>query len=303
MKVYLTIPIFFIGLASVNAQTDAGLPVQFIQFFRTYNLINPSGIGRDSSLDIRTGNKSLLGAFSGVRTFYAIASKQLGKSSSRGTKHALGANFINDKEGTYINKTRASLMYAAHIPLSLRLALNAGVAIGFINYSFKATDINAGGSDFAPNADVGLWLQRSDLNIGISINQIIPAKLTPIDETYTISKFYNLLFDKDFLLNHNLSVKSALVFRYSEHNSYNLDLGLLTFIQKNILAGITYKYQKGFSLCAGLENLQIKNEVFHFTFSYYYPSYKFTYYNSQAIEISLGFKISKDSSIKEYEDN
>jgi type IX secretion system PorP/SprF family membrane protein len=293
MRIILLILIFPFSIVSVYAQTEAGMPVQFHQFFKTYNLINPAGIGRDSSLAIKAGNKAMMGAFSGVRTFYVSADKQLGNPSSKRTKHVLGIYFINDKEGSYINKSRASLLYAIQIPLNERLSLNGGIAAGFINYSFKATNVNAGGSAFSPNADLGLWLEGSDFNLGISINQIIAAKLTPIEETYTISKYSNLIADKTININPYLSIKPALAFRYINKQIYNLDLAILTLIQNNILAGLTYKYQKGFSLCVGIESLNIKNEIYSITFSYYYPSYKYTYSNSQSIELSLGFNIHK----------
>jgi type IX secretion system PorP/SprF family membrane protein len=301
MRVFLAIQFLFINLLSVSAQTGAGLPVQFMQFFKTYNLVNPAATGRDSSLQINTGNKSLLGAFAGVRTFYVNGNIQLGCSKRKTSRHILGANFINDKEGTYINKNRASLTYAVSIRLGSRTSLNAGLAAGFINYSYKATDINGGGSAFAPNADLGLWLQRSDFNIGISSDQILPSKLTPIDETYTISRYYNLLADKTIKINYFLALRPAFSIRWLNKNIYNIDLALLSLIRNNFIAGLTYKYQKGISICTGLDRLRFKNEVFKFMFSYYYPSNRLTYYNSSSVEISLGFLLSKPLKVEESE--
>jgi type IX secretion system PorP/SprF family membrane protein len=287
MRVFFCSILFFNTLYFTSAQSPAGLPAQFIQFFKTYNLINPAAMGRDSSFEVNTGSRSLLGDFSGIRTIYVIGHIQLGNTPANKVRNRIGINFINDREGSYISRNRASVMYAVHIPLSTRAALNAGANIGFINYSYKPSDFDGGGSDFAPNADIGLWYQRLNFNFGISANQLIPSQLTPTSQTYFIERYYNLNIDKTFNLSHHFSLKPALGVRLLNKNTFNIDAALMALIQNNLLVGVTYKYRRGASLTAGLENLSFGQNVFKFLFSYYSSISGLDYYNPQSVELSL----------------
>jgi len=291
MRIYIIVSVVFFSncIHEAQAQSGVGLPVQFIQFFKTYSLINPASIGKDSSIEFSTGNKSLTGAFSGVRTFYANANVQLNARGKNKSKHVLGLTFTNDKEGSFINRNRASLVYAFHLPISRKSTVSAGVAAGFINYSYKASNISAGGSAFAPNADIGLWIHRSNFNMGVSGNQILASKLTPIDETYTIERHYNLIADRTFLLGPYLTLTPAFVFRWYEEQYYNADLALILVIQDNVTTALTYKYNRGISVSGGLEDIKVGGSMFKLMFSYYFPLGGVTNYNPAAYELSLRF--------------
>jgi type IX secretion system PorP/SprF family membrane protein len=295
MRIYLTITVafFFPWVTSSYGQTVAGLPVQFVQFYKTYSLINPASIGREVPTEFNTGNRALTGAFSDVRTFYANANVRFNKSGGSQSKHAIGLTFINEKEGSYINRNTASFLYAFHIPLTARLTLSAGAAAGFINYAFKASNINSGGSAFAPNGDIGLWLHRSDFNIGISCNQVIPSRLTPFNATYLIDRHYNLVMDKAFDLDRNFRLTPTTVLRWFNKDLYDLDVGLIALLQHNLMAVVAYKYRKGVSVSGGLDNIKIGQNIFKLLFSYYDPVGSLNYYNPQSYELSLNFIPSK----------
>lgn len=263
--------------------------MQFIQFFKTNALINPASIGKDSTIELSTGNKSLTGAFSGVRTFYAYGHAQLNARKKNKSRHVIGLTFINDKEGSFINRNRASLQYAFHLPISKKTILSAGASAGFINYSYKASNISAGGSAYAPNADIGLWLHRPNFNIGVSGNQIIGSKLTPIDETYIIERHYNLTADKTVALGPYISLTPAFIFRWYDEEYYNADLALILLVQDNVTAAVGYKYDKGVSVSGGLEDIKLGQHALKMMFSYYFPIGEVTSYDPQAYELSLRF--------------
>ncbi|HXA01741.1 MAG TPA: PorP/SprF family type IX secretion system membrane protein [Cytophagaceae bacterium] len=291
MRIYICASVIFFSncLSGSYAQLGPGLPVQFLQFFRTYNLINPASIGRESSIEFSTGNKSLLGDFSTIRTSYVSGNMQVNAAGTNTSKHVVGLTFINDREGSFINTNRASMLYAFHLPVSGRWTLNAGIAAGFINYGYKASNISAGGSAFAPNADIGLWLYHPDFNIGFSGNQIIPSKFTPIDKTYTLKKYYNLIADKKFLINPDLSLTSAFVFRWSYRNYYIADIALIMLIQRTLSIAVAYKYKMGASVSGGLEDIKLGRHILKMMISYYAPLGALTSYNPQSLELSLQF--------------
>ncbi|MDF2454398.1 MAG: hypothetical protein K0R51_391 [Cytophagaceae bacterium] len=291
MRIYIVVSVVFFSncIYSAHAQSGAGLPVQFIQFFKTNALINAASIGKDSAIELSTGNQSLTGAFSGVRTFYAYGHAQLNARKKNKSRHVIGLTFINDKEGSFINRNRATLQYAFHLPISRKSILSAGASAGFINYSYKASNISAGGSAYAPNADIGLWLHRARFNIGISGNQLLASKLTPIDETYTIERHYNLTADKTVALGPYLSLTPAFIFRWFDKDYYNADLALIIVIQDNVTAAVGYKYNKGLSVSGGLEDIKLSQHVLKMMFSYYFPVGEVSNYNPQAYELSLRF--------------
>jgi type IX secretion system PorP/SprF family membrane protein len=290
MRVYLifsTIVLFNCNPGSY-AQSGPGLPLQFVQFFKTYNLINPSSIGRTSPLEFSAGNKSLLGDFSSIRTTYFTTNIQLNKRIENRHKQVFGINLINDQEGSYINTNRASILYAFHIPIKTNWTLNAGISAGFLNYAFSSSNISAGGSSFAPTADIGLWLHHAKFNLGISGNQIIPSKLEPLKQTYTIKKYYTLIADKKFILNPYITLIPAILFRWPYNYYTSTDMALMMIIQNNLSVGLTYRYKMGASFSGGLEDIKIGSHVAKMMFSYYSPL-GITYYNPQAIEISVQF--------------
>lgn len=272
-----------------QAQTATGLPVQFIQFFKTYSLVNPSSMAKDSSLEMNVGDKSLLGAFNGVRTFYAYGHAQLNKRKPFGSKQVLGLTFMNDREGSYINRNRVSLMYAFHLPISERMTVHAGVAVGVINYFFKASNISAGGSAFAPNADLGLWLHRADFNVGISGNQLIPSTLTPIDQTYTVARYYTFIADKTFIVGPYFLLTPAFTFRWEPTSDYTTDVALVALVQDNLTMALAYKVERGVSVSAGLEKIKLGQSLLKMMVSYFTPIGRVVNYNPNAYEVSLGF--------------
>ena len=267
--------------------------MQFVQFYKTYTLINPASIGRENPVEFNTGNRALTGGFSDVRTFYANANVRFDKSDGTASRHATGLTFINEKEGTYINRNTASFLYAFHIPITYRLTFSAGAAAGFINYAFKASAVNSGGSAFAPNGDIGLWLHRSDFNIGVSCNQVIPSRLTPFNATYLIDRYYNFAADKSFELDRNFRLMPTMVLRWFNKDLYDLDAGIVSLIQNNLTAVIAYKYRKGVSVSGGFDNIKIGQNIFKLLFSYYDPMGPLNYYNPQTYELSLNFLPSK----------
>lgn len=289
MRVCLCIILYFCTLTFVSAQ----LPAQFVQFFKTYHLINPSVIGKDSTLQLNTANRSLLGAFTGVRTSYASIHFQLGKASVNKLRNLLGINFINDREGSFISRNRASLLYTVHIPLSSIASLNTGVSAGFINYSYKPSDIDGGGSAFAPNLDVGIWFQTINFNFGISSNQLIASKLRVISETYYIERYYTLNMDRKFELGPHLSLQPALGLRLLNKNTYTIEGAIQLLVQNNLLTALTYKYKRGASVSAGIEHVRVGGYYVRLLCSFYTPVSQFDYFNPQSLELSLGFQRKK----------
>ncbi len=289
MRIVLSVVLLVVVLVRSTAQTIPVLPVQFTHFFKTYTFVNPASIGISAPLEIMVGDKALTGAFAGVQTLYVNANVQLSKDSVNSAKHVVGLSFENDKEGTYINRSRAALLYAVHVPLNERLTLSSGTAIGFVNHFFSASNINPGGSDLAPNIDLGIWLRGKRFNVGISGNQLIPFKMTPIEQTYVLSRHYTLVLDRTVALSRHLNLTPTALWRLEGLNKKNIDLGLVSLIHETLIVAISYKYQKALAFSAGLEKIKIGNQIFRLLFSYNSPVGKKLYYNPQSYDVLLSY--------------
>ncbi len=300
MRIVFSVVMMTVCSCTMYAQSSVILPVQFTHFFKTYTFVNPSSIGRTAPVEIMAGNKSLSGAFSGVRTIYANANFRLRKDSANRVKHVLGISFINDREGVYITRSRASALYAFHLPLSTFVTMSAGAGVGFVNYAFNPSNISTGGSDIAPNLELGLWLRGKNFNFGISGNQLVPFRMTPLDATYVLSRHYTFLVDKTFFLSPSLKLMPAFQYRWEEANRRNADGFLVLLLQDNLTFGAGYKYQRALAFSAGLEKIKIGNQVFRIMFSYNSPVGKKLYYNHQAYDLLLSYS---PGSVKIHHDN
>ena len=293
MRIILSIVVIIANLSTIVAQPTKVLPVQFTHFFKTYSFLNPASIGMNAPFEAMAGDKALTGAFAGVQTIYANINLQLSKDSVRKVKHVMGITFVNDKEGSFINRSRVSLLYALHIPLSEKFTLSSGTAVGFVNHFFGASNINPGGSDLAPNIDFGIWLRSKSFNLGISGDQLVPFTMRPIDQAYVLSRHYNIVLDKSISLSRHLKFTPTVLWRWDELNNKNFDFALLSLIHENLLVAVSYKYERALAFSAGLERIKIGNQIFRLMLSYNSPAGKKLYYNPQSYDLLLSYVILK----------
>lgn len=268
--------LFGLGLLILNirasGQSGAVFPVQFDQFFQNYSLFHPAATGYEASLQTYLGHRALTGLFEGVNTSYAGVNYRIGRRDSLSGYHGIGANMLNDREGTYFNRGRLYISYAWHSRITYNWVLSGGAMIGLIDYVYKGSNVYAGGSSLKPTADVGLFLYRDNAHIGLTISQVIPGKLTPLQSQLPIKRFLIFSFDKTFYLSPYFSLMPATLIRITPvKNMSELNLYLLAKVQNVLMAGLQYKYQKGYSLMGGVKDVTVGKKKFSFFLSYYVP--------------------------------
>ncbi|MFN3404244.1 MAG: type IX secretion system membrane protein PorP/SprF [Cytophagaceae bacterium] len=281
---------FLVNFASTVAFAQSGdiFPVPFDQYFNSYQLLNPAAAGTRSNVELFAEDRELTGALQGVRTYFVNANAILNPN-TKGVRHIAGMYFINDKEGNYFNRSRASLLYGIHLRVAEDIFFNAGASFGFVNFVYKGSNISAGGSSFAPNADVGLWLYNKNFNAGVSFNQIFQGKIQPMDEAMHLKRFVNIYGDRNFSISPSLDFRPAFTARLAEGYPHQIRGTGIATIHSLLVTGAGYSLNEGFTFVGGVKNIELNKTLLQLLVSYYSPYKVQSINNFQRLEFSLNF--------------
>ena len=261
----------------------------FDQYTQNYNLINAGA--KDSTVNYigQLGNKTQTGLFSGLSHFYFDGDIKLHRKTENGF-HFIGVQLINSREGSFITRNRVYGRYAWFQQLNQQSSLSAGVSLGTINYAFQNSQGGVSGSDFAPDANIGIEYSINRLKIGVSLQQFLNASLQPIDERIQLNQFYNLHAKYQFIITDIINFNLHALIQTGVNFSNSYALSPLIEVQKKYELGINYRHQKGIVFLLGLKNIEIIN-----SFLSVYVSYKTTTSSTStipdnAVEFFLSFK-------------
>ncbi|WP_299252200.1 type IX secretion system membrane protein PorP/SprF, partial [uncultured Cytophaga sp.] len=213
-----------------NGQNGSLMPDVYGQFFQNYYLINPAN-SDTSSLVLHLGHKSQLGVFRGVRQTYFDANFRI-KSKKSNSRHCLGIQLFNNSEGDFFSKNRAYGRYSFDIKLSDSYFLSAGLSVGMVSYAFKATQSSAGGSDLTYDGNIGLWLVGTHFKIGTSMQQVFQGKLSPIGQTFELTRQYNLNASYAFFINPNIQLTTHAWYKHQQKTTNDLQVAAIITMQK-----------------------------------------------------------------------
>jgi type IX secretion system PorP/SprF family membrane protein len=299
-------------------QEVRSLPIQFGQFMRSSPLINPASAGSYSKMEVNTGTQRQGGNWNNIGTYYFNANIRLTKdrpvalmeSEDEHTEsdtlsqidaseefsqalpnsyHVAGFTLTNDKEGTFLNRTGIYGLYAWHTRISPAVLLSAGASIGVKNYSVDENYVNGGGSSFAPDGTIGVWLYNYNYNFGISVNQLFNSKLTPLHEVTRLVPNINITGSRTWNVNRFLSLKPSLLVRIAPQYAPDVNIYVGGLMQNVLSATIGYKYKRGGTAIIGLEKIRIGDSYFKMAFSYYFPIGSINQININTYEISLNY--------------
>ncbi len=181
---------------------------------------------------------------------------------------SLGAQFYSDKEGIYLHRYRAYLLYAYHVALNNHWTLSSGLSLGMMTYQVGNNDYE-GGTDNTWDGSLGIMLYNKTFYGGFSISQLPENKVQPIEENTILSRYAQFTFGKEFELGEMYSVKSGMNARVFGNPS-KLDIFAKTGIIWNKTIGLygIYRWNKQVSCMLGIEKLEIDGMQFRTYFSY-----------------------------------
>ncbi|MEY4629351.1 MAG: hypothetical protein RLZZ595_1677 [Bacteroidota bacterium] len=285
--------IFIILLLFLFHATHAQFRPHYTQYILNNYIVNPALTGIDNYIDVKMSMRNQwLGIDGAPKTFYATVHGALGKGdfrqnatsfdmigqNTRGNEflpqyttaaphHGIGFTALNYKTG-YINRVTSYATYAYHVGLNESTSLSAGFGLGFTSFSIDRTKITlANSSDpfvdetiatfkkIKPELNAGLWLYSSKYFVGISAQQIIPSKLSLIDNAENKSTLVPHLFATAGYrapISYDVSLIPSIMVRYISNLPVGVDFNLKAQFQDIFWVGANYRNQDGFAAMAGM---------------------------------------------------
>jgi hypothetical protein len=311
------------ALPALAQQVENSLPVPMGQFMRSYPLINPASAGAYSSMEVNTGVQRHGSSWSNISSYYLNANIRLGRTVREEVRqvlseeeeweeepiyedslledeakekrppverfHVAGITLTGDKEGSFLRKTGIYGVYAWHTRLTRNVCVSAGASVGFKNYSVSSSYVYGGGSAYAPDASVGLWVYDNHYHFGISASQIFGGRLQPFREITRLQPHLNLTAARRWDINRHFSVKPTVMVLLAESNRPAVNLMLGAMLQELVSATIGYTVGRGLICIVGLERLNVGTNSFKAGFSYRIPAGSYSYVNIHTYEITLNY--------------
>jgi type IX secretion system PorP/SprF family membrane protein len=192
--------------------------------------------------------------------------------------HGLGFLAVSDKAGQ-LSTTTFDVSYAYHMQLNNKLNLSLGVAGGLSRVAIDINALllenphdpalnNAADAQLLPDLSVGMWLYGANFFSGLSVQQILPQKLSfSGDEQYNTGKQVAHIFLNSgykFYLAEDLNVTPSVLFKYIPHVPLSVDVNVKMGFKDRIWVGAGYRKQDALNMVAGF-NI---NHLFNLTYSY-----------------------------------
>jgi type IX secretion system PorP/SprF family membrane protein len=224
--------------------------------------------------------------------------------------HGVGMSIVNDKTGNF-NRFTANISYAYHLALNARTNLSAGFAAGVSSIGLNAdgkaffgpnpSDPSVGGAiasnlrKLKPDLSVGLWLYSADYFIGISGQQVIPQKLSYVDDATFRTKgklIPHVFFTAGyrFLVNEDVNAIPSIMVKYINgafKNDYQGELNLKFQYRDMLWVGGSYRQFDGYAAMVGLN----VGNTFNVGYAYDFTKTDLQTYSKGTHELIIGFLI------------
>lgn len=221
--------------------------------------------------------------------------------------HGVGFTMINDQTGNF-NRFSAAASYAYHIGLSPQTNLSAGFSAGVSHFGRNgsksdfdgngstidpAQEVNQSVSRIRPDLSAGLWLYSASAFIGFSAQQILPQKLSFINDTrYNTGRLVPHIFATAgyrFLITDDINALPSVMLKYVTATSptTQVDLNLKMQYQDKLWIGGSYRHNDGYAAMVGLN---VAN-TFNIGYAYDFTTTRLNTASQGTHEIIIGFLI------------
>lgn len=192
--------------------------------------------------------------------------------------HGVGFIAVSDKAGQ-LTTTTFDVSYAYHLQLNNQLNLSLGVAGGISRIAIDINALllenpqdpalnNAVNARLLPDLSVGAWLYGANFFSGLSVQQILPQKLSfSGDKQYQTGKQVQHVFLNSgykFYLAEDLNITPSLLFKYTPNIPLSVDVNVKMGFKDRIWIGAGYRKQDALNMMAGF-NI---SHLFNLSYSY-----------------------------------
>jgi type IX secretion system PorP/SprF family membrane protein len=222
--------------------------------------------------------------------------------------HGIGFTMVNDRTGSF-NRLTAYATYAYHIGLNATTNLAGGFGLGISRIGLDKSKTDFGGGDpsdpaagaaasgylnkIRPEVNAGLWLYSRDYFVGLAAQQIVPQKLTFVDDAaaVTTGKLIPHVFltaGYRFLLNDDVNAIPSIMLKYvngSSDNGFQVETNVKLQYRDKIWVGASYRYQDGYAAMLGIN----VSNTFNIGYAYDFTTTKLNTVSNGTHEFMLGF--------------
>ncbi len=300
---------------------------QYTQYIFNNYLLNPALSGIENYTDFKAGfRKQWSGIENAPQTTFASAHWSLGGNylwknplslPERGedpmsdnymqnytaspAHHGVGAMVVLDKAGP-LSRLDADLTYAYHMQLSGTLNLSLGVAAGLTRFS-----LNRGALTFEdqndpalnhtivgqtkPDLALGLWLYGAQFFAGVSVQQILPQKLSfTTDPAYNLGKEVPHAFATvgyKLFIDETISLMPSVMIKYVRPMPLSVDANLKLNFKDRFWIGGSYRYKDSYAGMIGFNFSKLAN----LTYAYDVTTSELKGFSKGSHEIVLGIQL------------
>lgn len=300
----------------------------YTQYILNNYVLNPAISGIENYIDLKLSARDQWVGLNGApQTFYLTVHAPIGKNDYKTTAtsfavpgenprgqaywenytasephHGVGFSIISDRTGNF-TRTTVAASYAYHVGLNARTNLSLGVSPGISRIARDASKTDFGGgvsvdpaqtnsgviSRLRPDLSAGLWLYSADYFVGLSAQQIIPQKLSFVDDAaYNQGKLIPHLFftaGYRFLLNDDINALPSFMVKYVSPNSPQLDVNMKLQYRDLLWMGASVRLREGYQ---GMIGLNVANS-FNVGYAYDFTQTKLNTTSRGTHEIIIGF--------------
>lgn len=284
---------FFIGLTFVaSGQQNA----QFTNFLFNAFAINPANAGLKECLNARVGYRTQWVGFEDNPTTVFVSAHQRIKAISRerGVIHGAGITIEGDNTGP-TSRTSVGLNYAIHLPLTRKVRISFGAALGFVQYRVDASAFNyhdpgdpilqqSESELIFPDIKAGIWLYSKYWFAGFSGAHITNPTLDDIGLNTQLQPTFNLMAGRVFPSGERMSYIPAAELKFTGNSTPSLDVNFWADYDNRVALGIGFRSQDAVSGMLKFNFL----EYFTIAYAYDFTYSKMRYGSSNSHEIILG---------------
>jgi type IX secretion system PorP/SprF family membrane protein len=266
--------IIFFAIIIVGGKCYAQQQVQFTQYMFNNALINPAYAGADEALNLTFIQRNQWSGVESAPTTQTLSAHTLFKKRNVG----VGLSLVNDKIGVHKN-LNALTQYAYHLKVGAECYLSAGLQAGIasrrsdysslLGNSFDTKLSNPSFQHTYFDVGMGLYFRSEKLHAGISVPQLLPAKMLVGDSVVLHFNKANYLFFSKYrmMLDDNFDLEPSVLFKYLPGLPVSADFNMNLIFRKAITMGLSYRKEESFDF---LFKGQITQQL-QFGYSYDYP--------------------------------
>lgn len=316
---------FVIFLQSIQLSFAQQRP-QYTQYILNNYILNPALSGIENYTDVKISSRDQWVGLNGApRTMYLTLSIPLGKKdyktsatsfqvpgeNPRGSRywenytaskphHGIGFSIINDKTGLY-NRFSANASYAYHIGLSPKTNMSVGFAGGIMKIGRNASQSTYDNNDISdpaqgtvadvfkirPDLSTGIWIYSANYFLGVSAQQVIPQKVSFVDDTLGFKIVPHLFATAGyrFLVNDDINAIPSVMVKYVSPLEPQVDVNVKFQYRDLLWAGGSFRFKYGYAAILGLN----VGNTFNIGYAYDYTTTNLRTVSRGTHEIIIGF--------------